>query len=111
MCRISGSFIFLVINLDFAIGENDVAGVEFPFVAKHRHQARLAAAMKKIGDRRVINRQIRIAVEHKKFFAQQRQRAFDGAAGAQKFWPVEGIIQLDAKLFAVAKSRWIISPR
>ena len=52
---------------------------------------------------RYVNRQIRIAVEDEKFIAEQRQRAFDGAARAQQFRAVERIIQPDAKRAAVAK--------
>ena len=94
---------FLVIDLDFAIGKNDVAGVVFAFVAIDGHQAGLAAAPERFRDGRVFHRQIRVAVEHEEFIAEQRQRAFDGAAGAEQFFAIEGIIQFHSKFFAGAK--------
>ena len=57
----------------------------------------------KFRDGPVFHWQIRITVEHEKFIAEQRHRAFDGAARAQQFRAVERIIQPDAKRAAIAK--------
>ena len=85
--------VLFVINRDFAVVENNVAGVVAAFVAINRHAAELAAVPEKFRDGTVFHRQIRIAVEHEKFIAEQRQRAFDGATRAQQFRAVERIIE------------------
>src|ERR1035437_214026 len=55
--------------------------------------------MKGFRDGLVLNRQIRIAIENEKFFAQFWQCAFDRAAGAEKFFTIEGIFQFHAERF------------
>ena len=85
------------------VTEDDVAGVVAAFVAIDGHAAEPAATTEKFRDGTILNRQIRIAVEHKKIHAEQRQRTLERAAGAEQFGAVERIIKLQAKRRAVAK--------
>src|SRR5208283_1321363 len=73
------------------------------FIAINRHATRFSAAAEELRHRAIVNRQIRIAVEHEKFIAKQGQRAPESAARAQQLRAVERIIQPDAKPAAVAK--------
>src|SRR5208282_6462229 len=86
-----------------AVAEDNVAGVVAAFVAVNGHAAELAAAPEKFRDGTILNRQIRIAVEHKKFHAEQRQRAFERAAGTQQFGAVESIIEPETEGRTIAK--------
>ena len=88
-----------VIDHDFTVAKDNVAAVVFALVAINRHQPQLAAAMKHFRNRRVGNRQIRITVKNEELFAELGQRAFDGAAGAEQFFTVKRIVELDAVCF------------
>src|SRR4051812_46054879 len=95
--------VLLVVNLNLSVGENDIARVVFPFVTEDRHQSQLSAALKIFRDRRKWDRQIGIAVEHEKLFAQLRHRALQGAACSQQRRSIKRVIKLHAVRRAIAE--------
>src|SRR5206468_10212837 len=95
--------VLFVVNLNRALCEDHVAGVVAAFVLIDGHQTQLAAAFESSGDGSEVDGQVRIAVEDKEGFAEQRQGLLEGPAGAEQHRPVEGVLQFQAVGLSVAK--------
>src|SRR5579862_1894308 len=80
-----------------------ITRVPLSLIAEDRHQAERASGCKTLRDGRIITRQIRITVEHKKRVAQLGQRFFYSYRRAQQGRAVEGIFYPNPKAASVAK--------